>query len=174
MAEEQTQGGLCAVLVHEAAVLRALVYSERGLLRQRVESVADRIRVIAQEILQHPQVGVAEGPGAHKADVTESGPPPEVYRDRTQALMALGRLAAACGFEVGVRPRITDPQWVLLFIELPTGQVSWLLPRRSVDLDAWPAYDKPWDEHTPDEQRLRLGAFIHRCGAVLQGQAGGK
>ena len=48
-------------------------------------------------------------------------------------------------------------------VDLPTGQVSWHLPKQEV-IGAWPAYQGPWDGHDLDEKQKRIEAFIRRAG----------
>lgn len=57
--------------------------------------------------------------------------------------------AAAVDFPYGIQPDPNDPAWVIAFIELPTGQVSWHLP----------CYVGEWDGHTTAEKYHRVRAF---------------
>jgi hypothetical protein len=78
------------------------------------------------------------------------------YRERNQLVALLAAL-----FPAGIaKTRIEgwDPEWEnCVFIELPTGQVSWHYHDREADLFAHlPAYTKPWDGHTTAEKYARV------------------
>lgn len=59
-------------------------------------------------------------------------------------------LALAAGHAAGVRIDAAEPEWPVVYIELPTGQVSWHMPQHPV----------PWDEHDTDEKYRRVRAFV--------------
>lgn len=63
-------------------------------------------------------------------------------------LRAMG-LAAQSGIATGIRIDPEDPAWPVVFIELPTGQVSWHLPSHSTG----------WDGHLTVEKFSRIKAF---------------
>ena len=83
----------------------------------------------------------------------------EAYFDRNQAVQALGRMAQRLRFRVGLKPNEKDPDWPILMIDLPTGQVSWHLPRTEI-VGKWPEYEGEWDGHDLEEKRRRIGEFI--------------
>ncbi len=83
----------------------------------------------------------------------------DAYFDRNQAVMALGRMAQSLGYNVGLKTDPKEPDWPVLMIDLPTGQVGWHLPKDEVVGD-WPEYDGEWDGHSLDEKRKRIHAFI--------------
>ena len=83
----------------------------------------------------------------------------DAYFDRNQAVMALARLAMAQGYKVGLRVDPDEPDWPVLMIELPTGQVGWHLPRGEV-IGQWPVYEREWDGHSLEEKRARVGRFV--------------
>ncbi len=83
----------------------------------------------------------------------------EAYFDRNQAAMALAKLAQAQGWKVGLRVDQKEPDWPVLMIDLPTGQVSWHLPKDEV-IGQFPEYDRSWDGHDLDMKRKRMEAFI--------------
>lgn len=80
----------------------------------------------------------------------------DAYFDRNQAVLALARLAKAQGLVVGVKE---DPEWPILFIDLPTGQVSWHIAKKEL-VGEWPEYSGVWDNHTLEEKRERMKRFI--------------
>lgn len=85
----------------------------------------------------------------------------EAYFDRNQAVLALARLALDGGHSVGLGIDPSEPDWPVLYIDLPgAGQVSWHLPATEVDLSSWPRYPGVWDGHDVEEKRRRLALFI--------------
>lgn len=60
-------------------------------------------------------------------------------------------LALDCGFEAGVRlDSVQGTDWPVVYIQLPTGQISWHQPE----------HPKQWDGHTPGEKHLRVWRWI--------------
>ncbi len=87
----------------------------------------------------------------------------DAYFDRNQLVLALGRLALDSGWRAGLRTDPAEPDWPVLYIDLPGhGQVSWHLPAREVEVAAWPVYPGVWDGHDLETKRARLRAFIRR------------
>lgn len=81
------------------------------------------------------------------------------YAERNQVVAALARL-----FPSGIRKTDIegwDPEWQnCVFIDLPTGQVSWHYHDREAYLFAGlPPYTKPWDGHPTPLKYLRLRAL---------------
>lgn len=66
-----------------------------------------------------------------------------------KVLQALG-LAAEIGYPCGVRLDPEVPEWPVIYIELPVGQVSWHLPE----------HNEPFDGHSTDEKYHRILNFI--------------
>ncbi|MGH8558620.1 MAG: hypothetical protein ACRESZ_14405 [Methylococcales bacterium] len=85
----------------------------------------------------------------------------DAYFDRNQAVMALARLARSQGCEVGLRIDPDEPEWPVLMIDLPTGQVGWHLKKQDL-IGFWPEYEKEWDGHSLQEKRDRMAAFINQ------------
>jgi hypothetical protein len=83
----------------------------------------------------------------------------EAYFDRNQAAMALAKLAQTHGMKVGWHFDKNEPDWPVLIIDLPTGQVLWHLPKEEA-IGNFPVYDKAWDGHDLEEKRQRMEAFI--------------
>ena len=87
----------------------------------------------------------------------------EVYAERNQAAMLAAAIAWDYGFPVGLRVDPDEPDWPVLYIELPSGigQVSWHLTKVEAEqIAGCPEYDKPWDEHTSAEKRERITDFV--------------
>jgi len=79
----------------------------------------------------------------------------QAYRERNEVAAALSSLFPAwLGFdpdEVG---------WPVVYIALPTGQVSWHIAQADLPLFAHLQTDaRPWDEHTREERSARLAAL---------------
>jgi len=74
--------------------------------------------------------------------------------------MAMAKLALQQGYKVGLRVDANDPDWPVLMIDLPTGQVGYHLPKAEVTVEDWPAYDGEWDGHSLIEKRMRVEKFI--------------
>ena len=64
---------------------------------------------------------------------------------------AMGQ-AAAEGIPVGILLDPAEPEWPCVYIELPTGQVSWHMPKHSC----------PYDGHTTEEKFRRIQAFTRK------------
>ena len=86
---------------------------------------------------------------------TESTPC-EAYLDRNLAVQALAKMGEKCGYKVGIKD---DPEWPILYINLPTGQVSWHIPKSEM-VCCFPPYSGKWDGHDVDEKRKRLTRFM--------------
>ena len=90
---------------------------------------------------------------------TQSSTLNDAYFDRNQAVMAMSRMAQKLGYKVGLRFDPNEPDWPVLMIDLPGGQVGWHLPKAEV-IGEWPAYEHPWDGHTLEEKRKRIERYI--------------
>ena len=86
--------------------------------------------------------------------------PQEAYFDRNQLAMAFARLAQRRGWTVGIGIDPDEPDWPVLYVDTPEGQISWHLPRPEIALADWPEYPGRWDGHNVTEKRRRLAALI--------------
>lgn len=77
------------------------------------------------------------------------------YRNRL-VLCAVGE-AAAARIPVGIRLDATEPEWPVVYFELPAGQVSWHLPQ----------HERAWDGHAAPEKYDRIMAFRQWAGRVV-------
>lgn len=73
-----------------------------------------------------------------------------IYSERAAIAVALARMALSSGFAAGTgidNNEGNDPAWrVVLYIDLPTGQVSWhIAPNDQHLLVDLPKYPKQWD-----------------------------
>lgn len=73
----------------------------------------------------------------------------EAYEQRNRLIYQALASAAANRMPHGIQPDPADPAWVIAFIDLPTGQVSWHLP----------AYVGQWDGHSTAEKYHRVRAY---------------
>lgn len=97
------------------------------------------------------------------------------YSERNKVVAAFAKLALALGFRAGVGYHpLTDTAWeadwrTIVFIDLPTGQVSWHFHDSEKPLLAGlPAYAEAWDGHTTPQKYARLEALsVHELRAQL-------
>ena len=82
--------------------------------------------------------------------------PNEAYLDRNLMVQAFGRLSLLNGFRVGIKP---DGEYSILYIDLPTGQVSWHILKKEL-IDGFPEYKGKWDRHDLETKRNRLKAYM--------------
>ena len=94
----------------------------------------------------------------------QSGTLDDAYFDRNQVVLLLSYLAADFGWDVWVNN--DDPEWPILFIETPAGQLSWHIPAKEMPkgitdwYDLWKDGEKVWDGHTLEEKRARISRLI--------------
>ncbi len=80
----------------------------------------------------------------------------EAYLDRNLVVQALAKLAMDQGLNVGIKQ---DKEWPILYIDFPTGQVSWHIPAAEL-VRALPEYNGKWDGHDLEEKRKRIKEFL--------------
>lgn len=98
---------------------------------------------------------------------TESNTLQEAYLDRNLAVQALASLALSVGLKAGVKLDPANPGWKLLYIDLPTGQVSWHLPESEIARN-FPIYDAEWDHHDLLTKQQRVRDFIPVASTMAQ------
>lgn len=93
------------------------------------------------------------------------------YEDRNTAVQLAGAIAAKAGFNAGINVDHEEPEWPVLFIDLPlAGQVSWHLSQDDL-IGPWPVYhpshwrtiaykDGVWDGHTRAEKLQRVKSYV--------------
>lgn len=75
---------------------------------------------------------------------------PAQYAFRNSLVYRALALAAASGMPCGVGPDPKEPDYLVVYIDLPdVGQVSWHVP----------AYRYGWDGHTHDDKTARINAY---------------
>ncbi|WP_053065308.1 hypothetical protein [Micromonospora sp. RV43] len=77
------------------------------------------------------------------------------YAERNALIWTALALAHEAGIPAGVGHDSTDPRPVVVYLELPTGQVSWHLP----------AHLTGWDGHSTAAKYARVAAFAEAIGA---------
>lgn len=86
------------------------------------------------------------------------------YAERNRCVAGLASLALRLGYKAGTALTAIEgwePEWHnCVYIDLPTGQVSWHFHDRERDVFAFlPAYDGAWDGHDTPEKYRRLEAL---------------
>lgn len=90
----------------------------------------------------------------------------DAYGERDRCVALIAKMAVALGYKAGIgRHPESDEKWErdwmnIIFIELPTGQVSWHIHDSELSFfDGLPKYSEPWDGHTTEEKYQRVLAF---------------
>jgi hypothetical protein len=71
------------------------------------------------------------------------------YDNRNNFILAALNFCIALGYECGIRVDPKEPEWPVVFMELPTGQVSWHLSQ----------HEKEWDGHSTEKKYKRIKEF---------------
>ena len=71
------------------------------------------------------------------------------YDERYLLVFKAVYLALAKGIKAGIRSDIDEPEWPVVYIDLPTGQVSWHMPQHISE----------WDGHGIEEKYRRIDDF---------------
>ena len=72
------------------------------------------------------------------------------YASRYGLLISAHVAALRCGIPTGFRLDLKEPEWPVIFFELPTGQVSWHIQQHA----------QPWDGHTTEQKHERIQACL--------------
>lgn len=89
--------------------------------------------------------------------------PPQYDARNVLVLQALGT-AAATGIPAGIRLDVSEPEWPVVYFELPTGQVSWHLPEHQCE----------WDGHTTEQKHRRVLAYVEAIQQRMEERARGE
>lgn len=73
------------------------------------------------------------------------------YDQRNRHIYHALYLAATLKYTCGIRIDEKEPAWPVVFIELPTGQISWHVPQ----------HEYAWDNHTTQEKLDRIARYIY-------------
>jgi hypothetical protein len=71
------------------------------------------------------------------------------YAARNRAVLLVLFWALDMHYPAGIRLDPSEPEWPVVFIELPDGQVSWHLAQ----------HVKPWDGHTTEQKWARVQQY---------------
>ena len=71
------------------------------------------------------------------------------YDERYLLVFKAVYLALAHGINAGIRLDNNEPEWPVVYIDLPTGQVSWHMPQHT----------SQWDGHDTEEKYRRIDEF---------------
>jgi len=85
----------------------------------------------------------------------------DVYRDRNLLAQLAAVLAQQCGLHVGTGVDAEEPDWPVIYIDLPSGQVSWHVPRGELVARLKP-YGQEWDGHPGPEKERRIHEFLEQ------------
>lgn len=107
----------------------------RNHVRRQAELLPPGSRASGMETLQEVLTAI------HNAD--------QDYPARYPLVLLAMSLAIQVGYPVGIRIDPDAPEWPVIYIELPTGQVSWHMPQHESD----------WDGHTTEDKYQRIAAF---------------
>lgn len=72
------------------------------------------------------------------------------YANRNRAVIAALHHALAYGYEAGIRVDEDDLAWPIVFIELPTGQVTWHIEQ----------HGNGWDGHDTEQKYARVKEYL--------------
>lgn len=79
----------------------------------------------------------------------------KVYNERNRVVAALSKLFPA---SIEIDPK--EPEWKVVIIDIPTGQVSWHVAKHEMHMFAHLEHGKrEWDGHDTEEKYRRLGAI---------------
>lgn len=90
------------------------------------------------------------------------------YAERNKCVALIARMSLALGLKAGIGQHTKeDTSWEddwrnIIFIELPTGQVSWHIHDSDVPMFLFlSSYDAPWDGHSTElkYERVRTARF---------------
>lgn len=82
----------------------------------------------------------------------------EAYYDRNQLVLVCAQLAMKIGYSV--RVNIDDPDWPVVIINLPQGQISYHVPQDEMIGEYPMDYNDSWDGHDLELKRKRIDDFL--------------
>lgn len=80
----------------------------------------------------------------------------QLYQERNMRVIGAVSLALAGGMEAGYGYDPAAPGYIVAYIELPEGQVSWHIKEHGL----------PYDEHTTLEKCLRIQRFMNAADTI--------
>lgn len=86
------------------------------------------------------------------------------YTARNGCIAAATLCAEGLGMHCWIAPDTDEPdEWIVVGIELPSGQVTWHLPagyRRPLEVTCYDEKPSRWDGHTTEQKYERIAAFL--------------
>lgn len=149
------------------------VINQRSLMIDRAEAEIARLkaelaeaRVRSGTVIGELQISERDRVGAEAEAKRLSAQKDAAYSERNKLVAAFARVALRLGWRAGVGYHpLADKEWeqdwrTIVFVDLPTGQVSWHFHDSERDLlKGLPAYAEAWDGHSTDEKYQRLAAL---------------
>ena len=86
----------------------------------------------------------------------------DLYEERNLCALAFARSMGRLGFTVGWLIDTNEPDWPVLMVDTPWGQVSWHMPATMRELAPYADYPGKWDGHSTPEKYDRLRRLIVR------------
>lgn len=83
----------------------------------------------------------------------------DVYAERNAIVLAFAHMAELQGWDVGKVTDPSEPDWPVLMIQTPQGQVSWHFKADELP-PAVPDYPGEWDGHDTPEKYARLQRLV--------------
>jgi hypothetical protein len=83
----------------------------------------------------------------------------DVYADRNAVALVFAHMAELAGWMVGQLTDPEEPDWPVLMVDTPAGQVSWHFKADEMP-DGMPTYLGEWDGHTTAEKNDRLRKLV--------------
>ena len=74
------------------------------------------------------------------------------YHLRYKLVLEAMYVANMLDYPTGIRIDPNEPEWPVVYIELPTGQVSWHMPQHSEE----------WDGHSTEEKFERIKRYMEQ------------
>ena len=84
----------------------------------------------------------------------------QAYADRNLLVLLAADLAQDVGWRVGWKIDLDEPDWLLIFINLPTGQLSWHIPKDDLPEGIFEMFADEWDGHSTEEKNRRIMEYI--------------
>jgi hypothetical protein len=82
-----------------------------------------------------------------------------VYAERNAVVLAFAAAMEQLGYDVGQIVDEQEPDWPVLVIETPRGQVSWHMRAEEMPPGV-PRHPHDWDGHTTEEKYRRLDRLV--------------
>lgn len=85
------------------------------------------------------------------------------YAERNAVVLAFAHMAELMGWAVGKAVDEAEPDWPVLLIDTPAGQVSWHFQAHELPPTV-PTYPGEWDGHDTPEKYDRLSRLVGMMG----------